>query len=654
MSVRYYRQLSKKIESEDMKIEKLLSYCKPLNILYVEDNEKIRSNTIGFLSEFFDTIYEASDGRDGLNKYKKITHNSLHEIDIVITDINMPRMGGLEMMDEIKKVNKKQIFLVISAYNDSEYLSKSISIGVDGYLFKPYSHEQFINAISKIVEKITLKRENKEYQLKLEELLIEESQKTKVAIALSESKSKFLASMSHEIRTPLTAVLGYVELLQKMENDVQKSEYIDVIHSSGQSLLSIVNDILDLSKIEAGKLSIDMYHFDCYLEIKKFMKLYIDLAKDKDINFVINVDDSLPQYIYSDLLRIKQITSNLVSNAFKFVDANANIEINVAYENGLLKLSVEDNGIGMTQEQQNSIFEEYTQATTSTTRDYGGTGLGLSIVLNLITLLKGDIKVVSTLGKGTRFDVGIPIEVGQKSEVKSKNIDFDVMFDADVLLAEDNLVNQKLIKKLLNSIGLNVSVSNNGEEAFEMYINGDYELIFMDINMPILSGLESAAKIREFEKQNSITPIPIIALSAGISSEDMDKLQDLNLNGTLFKPIELIKIIELLKLYLPFKSLQPLSEARELGISRDEIFEVMDEFIAIVVDELKIIKHSDKIGDLVALYKAAHSIKGSASLMRFYNIADICDKLEKYGRDGKVKNIKKDIDKLESEINSLL
>ena len=654
MSVRYYRQLSKKIESEDMKIEKLLSYCKPLNILYVEDNEKIRSNTIGFLSEFFDTIYEASDGRDGLNKYKKITHNSLHEIDIVITDINMPRMGGLEMMDEIKKVNKKQIFLVISAYNDSEYLSKSISIGVDGYLFKPYSHEQFINAISKIVEKITLKRENKEYQLKLEELLIEESQKTKVAIALSESKSKFLASMSHEIRTPLTAVLGYVELLQKMENDVQKSEYIDVIHSSGQSLLSIVNDILDLSKIEAGKLSIDMYHFDCYLEIKKFMKLYIDLAKDKDINFVINVDDSLPQYIYSDLLRIKQITSNLVSNAFKFVDANANIEINVAYENGLLKLSVEDNGIGMTQEQQNSIFEEYTQATTSTTRDYGGTGLGLSIVLNLITLLKGDIKVVSTLGKGTRFDVGIPIEVGQKSEVKSKNIDFDVMFDADVLLAEDNLVNQKLIKKLLNSIGLNVSVSNNGEEAFEMYINGDYELIFMDINMPILSGLESAAKIREFEKQNSITPIPIIALSAGISSEDMDKFQDLNLNGTLFKPIELIKIIELLKLYLPFKSLQPLSEARELGISRDEIFEVMDEFIAIVVDELKIIKHSDKIGDLVALYKAAHSIKGSASLMRFYNIADICDKLEKYGRDGKVKNIKKDIDKLESEINSLL
>ncbi|MDH5464662.1 MAG: ATP-binding protein, partial [Thiovulaceae bacterium] len=257
------------------------------------------------------------------------------------------------------------------------------------------------------------------------------------------AKSEFLANMSHEIRTPLNAIQGFIQLLQEQEDQPQKRKYLKTIKQSSDTLLEIINDILDISKIESNKLDITHTDFDSHELFNSIKDLFHARSLEKNIFFHVALDPELPLYLFSDPLRLRQIITNLLSNALKFTPANGSINFRVTYDRGNLTLSVKDNGIGIPKDRQKKIFEQFSQADGSTTYVYGGTGLGLTISSKLVQLLQGELKVSSQVGLGSEFYFTIPVTKGKKPEkLEGSTLTMPQRFQAKVLLVEDNDANQ--------------------------------------------------------------------------------------------------------------------------------------------------------------------------------------------------------------------
>jgi len=362
-------------------------------------------------------------------------------------------------------------------------------------------------------------------------------------------KSEFLANMSHEIRTPLNAINGFIDLIEEETKDSKILKYINTIQNSSKSLLHIIEDILDLSKIESGKMAISKIDFDTRSEFETIAYLFNTKASSKNILLTLNIDKDLPQYIKSDSLRIKQVVSNLIDNAIKFTDKGKKIIVDISYFEGFLNISVEDNGIGIEKNRQNKIFKPFTQADNSTTRKYGGTGLGLTISSQLIELLGGQLKLKSELGTGSKFYFSIPVEIGKMN--KSNKIEersFECK-DKKILLVEDNKSNQLFMKVLLKKLELNYDIANDGLEAIRYFNDNKYDLILMDENMPNMSGIEATKKIIEIEQESSLIHTPIIALTANALEGDREKFLEAGMDEYLSKPINKDKLNKILSVY---------------------------------------------------------------------------------------------------------
>jgi len=437
----------------------------------------------------------------------------------------MPKLDGIEMIRKIKRIDNKVKFIVITAYSNKEFLINLIELGISGYLIKPITFRQIANTIKKVTTEI-----QNEIDLKSH---VEEIEK------LSKVKSEFLANMSHEIRTPLNAILGFIKVM-KDEDDGKFEKYLNIIDSSSQTLLTIINDILDFSKIEAGKMSIEYIHFHSE-ELYHVIELFEEKAKEKCIEYNV-LFTNMPEYLYGDIHRIKQVISNLISNAIKFTPENKKIEIKVEYKSKSLFVEVKDEGIGISKQKLLSVFNAFTQADTSTTRQYGGTGLGLTISHRLIELLGGELKVESKVNKGSRFYFTIPIKKGKKVENKIKTINTE-KYNLKLLIAEDNVANQMFMKVILNKLEIDFDIANNGEEVLDLVKANKYDMILMDINMPILSGIEATKKIREFSQ------IPIIALTASALDGDREKFISVGMNDYLSKPLDIQKFRVILEKY---------------------------------------------------------------------------------------------------------
>jgi signal transduction histidine kinase/HPt (histidine-containing phosphotransfer) domain-containing protein len=644
-------------------VKQLLAKSKATRALYVEDDNSLRTTTAELLKEFFLEVDEAVDGRDGLEKYQAFKEQNSKPYDVVITDINMPNLNGLDMIDEIRKLEADQVCVTVTAYSDLEFLQKSIEIGVDAYIIKPINYKQFIKILHGVIEKIDNRAKIKQYQSQLEELLVEQTQLSRVAQEQSQQKSKFLASMSHEIRNPLTAILGYVDLLMENEQDRQKLEYLEVVDYSSKSLLNLVNDILDLSKIEEGKLDIVYSDFEAKKEFNNIYKLFLARADEKRILLKEMISDELPSVLNSDALRIKQIVSNLLSNAIKFTKSE--VELSITYQEEQLVIAVSDDGIGMSDEQQSRIFQEYTQATSSTAHQYGGTGLGLSITLKLTEMLGGKIELVSAEGEGSKFTVTLPVKVGDVNNIQ-KEIKKDYTFEGHLLVAEDNPVNQKLLQRLLVTMNLTCDMASNGSEAYELYTSEDYDLVLMDVNMPFMDGKRATIKIREFEEQHGVSRVPIVSLSANARVEDIKHYIEIGMDDYIAKPILRAKVYEVFKKYLPFEEVmgQESEESSEgtldldalsdvLGFDRDEIIEMLEELVEIATTELQSMKEAHSQGESVRLYKAAHNIKGSAFAMRLSSMGTTCEALEHAGRANNLEEVEHYFVELQDHITSL-
>ena len=395
-----------------------------------------------------------------------------------------------------------------------------------------------------------LQKLNKELEYKIaqrtKELEIEKNKAQRYARA----KSMFLANMSHEIRTPLNSILGFITLLKDEDLNPSARNYINIIEKSSKSLLSIINDILDLSKIEEKKISIENVEFNLEEEVETIVQLFYSIVNEKNITLKVNKINT-NHNIISDPTRIKQVITNLLSNAIKFTPNDKKVELNIEYDmkNALLKVSVIDEGIGIDSSHLNKIFEAFSQADDSTTREYGGTGLGLSISSSLVKLLGGELKVESEINKGSRFYFTIPVKAGNDFHItKEKEKIIISEFDCNVLLAEDNKANQMFMKVILKKLGLKVDIANDGIEVFEIYKNNykKYDLILMDENMPNMNGIEATKEIRKFEEKNNLKSIMIIALTANALHGDKERFILAGMNYYLSKPLDIDKLKEIL------------------------------------------------------------------------------------------------------------
>jgi len=529
---------------------------------------------------------------------------------------------------------------------------------------------------------------------KLIETLIESAKADKQkALEANASKSLFLANMSHEIRTPLNGIVGFTELLKSTDIDEEQKEFINIIEKSSENLLTIINNILDLSKIESNKTELDIIVFDPIIEFENAIETYGIRASEKSIELDFFLDPAINKKLLGDSVKIKEVLINLLSNAIKFTDLGGKIKVEIRKVSTIdnqteLSFSIEDNGVGMTKEQQLNVFTAFTQADVSITRKYGGTGLGLTISTKFLELMDAELKLESEKEKGTRFFFNLTLEevleetelsmatdIGNQrickfnyelpvqqdiyldeylkyynvetslfknmSDLKKCNednkltgiwIDVDnsddeylkniyklnenkvvllssfsnrsrleklginvakilykpltptkiiqglnstsfekpketkkvtvnssspfknIQFHGKILVAEDNFINQKLVKQILVRYGVEVELANNGLEAFEKRKSSDYDLIFMDIQMPVMDGIEATHEIINYEVEEKLKHIPIIALTANALNGDKERFLEEGLDEYIPKPIETNELLYILKKFLKVKT----------------------------------------------------------------------------------------------------
>jgi len=488
--------------------------------------------------------------------------------DLILLDVEMPEMNGYDAARKLKSEAKSGEIPVIflTSMSDAQSEMEGLTIGAIDYIRKPFVAPLLLLRIKTHLSIMEQELEIKHLlELKTEEVKLREAAEQKAENA-SRAKSEFLSHMSHEIRSPLNAVIGMINIANE-ENDIDKIKiYLGKANNAAKLVLGVINDILDMSKIESNKLDLSFGEFD----FGKMMANIVDVtgirAQEKHQQIAVNMNPNLPSSVISDELRLSQVITNLMTNAIKFTPENGKVTLNaekLEEKDGEIAIRVEiaDSGIGISPEQQKKLFQAYNQADSSISGKFGGTGLGLVIAKRIIELMQGTIWIESELGKGAKFIFTIKMKQGSQSAVKTGEAPSGVpggIKAADlhlqgytILAAEDMDFNREVLAKYLEKTGVTIDFAENGKICVDMFKeNPDkYCLIFMDINMPEMTGDEATKIIRALDTQKA-KDIPIIAMTADVFKEDVEKCLSVGMNDHISKPIVPKIIYAKLKQYL--------------------------------------------------------------------------------------------------------
>lgn len=517
---------------------------KNINLLILDDKEENIISLSALLSEVGHiNIISSTDPNEALKICWK------NDISIALVDVQMPDIDGFEFVSILKSNPKTShiIAIMVTAISkEDKYLLQGLESGAVDYLYKPLNPEITIAKVSSFVKQVHNQEEIKQKNIALEESKAQLIKAKEEAEEARKSKEIFLANMSHEIRTPINGIIGIIHMFKNSTLNEEQKSWVNRLEDASNSLLLIINDVLDISKIDSGMMKVEKENFSLHKKLEDICNLFKIKALDKNLKFEIEIDSDLPEYIQSDPLRLQQIINNFISNSLKFTNEGKIIfqaKVVEKLENSTkIKFSVIDTGIGIKSESVEKIFLAFEQGDDGITKKFGGTGLGLAIVKRLADLLKGEIFAESVYGQGSRFCFMAEFENGIKPTsnkiINKKNIsELTKLTNTHVLVAEDNDLNSFMLSHILESWGCQVDIVKNGRQAVEHINIKDYSLIMMDTHMPIMSGFEAIKEIRN-HPDTVKAAVPIITISASVLDYEQQSAYEAGADSVIRKPFD--------------------------------------------------------------------------------------------------------------------
>ena len=647
-----------------------------LKVLLIEDDEDDYIMTRDMLMTSARQKYDLqwiTDFKDGLEAVLQADY------DVCLVDFRLGGSTGMELLRQAVSRGCKVPIILLTGQVDHDTDIAAIKSGAADYLVKqqvtPLLLERAIyhaierkqaqerlrvlnqklqcqneilaesrsTAVKLIEQAETARAEAERTNRQLEASTMQANLMARESLRANKAKSEFLANMSHEIRTPLNAIIGFSDLLSDESLSEQQETYVNVICHAGGNLLGLINDILDFSKIEAGKLDTECVHCSLKELIESVDAFLCSEAERKGLEFRITHDAEVPGRIYSDPTKVRQCLVNLIGNAIKFTDqGHVHVHLSLSESDGkhYIRFDVEDTGIGIAEDKLDIIFDSFSQANSNTTRDFGGTGLGLAITKSLAELLEGSVSVKSKSGQGSVFSLVIPAGVDPTKEpsleLESKEVrptdHQEQSFTGRVLVAEDNPSNQMLIKIMLQNMGLDVSTVGNGQEAVDCACDQQFDMIFMDMQMPVMNGYEAAAALRKKKMT-----VPIVALTANAMKGDAEKCIKAGCDEYLPKPVNRKILEKVMAGYLndtPVEAADsqqcpPATEEKTPPPGYDdsvlissladdpELVQVLDIFIEMLPEMIDSIGAAWRESDMETLKRHIHELKGAGGSAGF-------------------------------------